>query len=192
MMMRCLVYACLIVTVAACNRGTPATTTTPKNSVAQDGCATTSAALAKVVTPAGEENTQPDLASAIETRCSEDRWTPDARTCLAAARSNASIEECSYKYLTQEQADKLATVWPTDPGTREALAKMDEFTIAMCACTDAACAQRVSDDMTRWSQEMARTQRRPPKMTAADTERAAAIGEKMGRCMQNAMSQGSP
>ncbi len=190
--MRQIVYVWLVAMAAACNRGTPATTTTPTNSVEHDDCATSSAALAKLFTPPGEEAARPNLESTIATRCTEDHWTPAARNCLTAATSDAAVNECAYKHLTQEQADKFADVLPSSPGTREAMAKMDEFKVAMCACADAACAQRVADDMTRWSQEMARDQRPQPKMSEEDVKRAAAIGEEMGQCMQRAMTQAGP
>src|SRR5690606_38233625 len=102
------------------------------------------------------------------------------------------VHDCAYKHLTQEQADKLADALPSEPGAREAMAKMNDFKVAMCACVDAACAQRVADDMTRWSQEMANDRRPPPKLSEDEVKQAAAIGEEMGQCMQKAMSQGAP
>lgn len=191
-MMRQIVYVWLVAMAAACNRGTPAATTTPANNVAQDDCATSSAALAKVLTPPGEEAAHPNLASTIATRCTEDQWTDAARTCFTSVTSDSAVHACAYKHLTQEQADKLADVQPSGLGAREAMAKMNDFKDAMCACADAACAQRVADDMTRWSQQMARDQRPPPKMSKGDVKQAAAIGEEMGQCMQKAMSQGAP
>src|SRR4029078_1684440 len=75
-------------------------------------------------------------------------------------------------------------------GAGEAMAKMSEFKDEMCKCKDAKCAQDVSDTMTKWSQEMSKTQKEPPKMNEADQKKAAALGEEMGKCMQTAMGAG--
>jgi hypothetical protein len=69
-----------------------------------------------------------------------------------------------------------------------AMAKMTEFKEAMCACKDADCAKKVSDEMTKWSQEQSKNQKEPPKMSEADTKKAAALGEELGKCMQTAMA----
>ncbi len=67
-----------------------------------------------------------------------------------------------------------------------AMAKMASFKDRMCACKDVACATKVSDDMTAWAQDEAK-RGNPTRMSQADTKRAAAIGDEMGRCMQAAM-----
>jgi hypothetical protein len=74
-----------------------------------------------------------------------------------------------------------------------AMAKMTEFKDQMCKCAehDTKCAQTVSDAMTKWSQEQAKNQKEPPKMSEEDTKKAAAIGEEMGKCMQAAMGAGA-
>ncbi|HEY5925916.1 MAG TPA: hypothetical protein VIV11_29715 [Kofleriaceae bacterium] len=79
-------------------------------------------------------------------------------------------------------------------GSGEAMAKMTEFKDRMCKCAehDAKCAQGVSDEMTKWSQEQAKNQKEPPKMSEEDTKKAAAIGEEMGKCMQKAMTPEAP
>lgn len=187
-----LAYVWLVTMVAACGGGTPAPTTPPTNTVAHDDCATTSTALAKVFIPPGEEATHPDVDAIIAARCNEDRWTAEARDCLTAAKADSAVRECTYKHLTQEQADKLAEVLPSGASTREAIAKMTELKDKMCACQDAACAQRVSDEMTQWGQQMVRDQRDPPKMSEDDIKKASEIGEQMGRCMQKAMTPSAP
>jgi Sec-independent protein translocase protein TatA len=69
----------------------------------------------------------------------------------------------------------------------EAMAKMSEFKDRMCQCAehDAQCAQNVSDEMTKWSQEQSTT---AAKMSEEDTKKAAAISEELGACMQKAMT----
>src|SRR5688572_304376 len=73
-----------------------------------------------------------------------------------------------------------------------AMAKMTEFKDEMCKCKDAKCAQDVSDKMTKWSQEQSKNQKEPPKMSEADTKKAAEIGEALGKCMQTAMGAAPP
>jgi hypothetical protein len=69
-----------------------------------------------------------------------------------------------------------------------AMAKMSEFKDAMCKCSDAPCAQKVSDDMTKWSQEQSSKSTAAAKMSEADTKKAAEISEELGKCMQKAMT----
>jgi hypothetical protein len=68
------------------------------------------------------------------------------------------------------------------------LQKMAELKDEMCKCKDAKCAQDVSEQMTKWSQEQAKNQKQPPKMSEADTKKAGEIGEALGKCMQEAMA----
>ena len=65
---------------------------------------------------------------------------------------------------------------------------MERFTDEMCNCRDPQCSQRVVDEMTRWSQEQAKSDAEAPPMSEEDTKRAVEIGERMGACMQNAMA----
>ena len=70
---------------------------------------------------------------------------------------------------------------------REAIAKMASFKDEMCSCTDTACAQRVSDDMARWSQEQAQQHGPAASMSPEETQQTTQLGEAMGKCMQRAM-----
>ena len=70
------------------------------------------------------------------------------------------------------------------------MAKFQEFADQMCRCSDAACAQKVSDDMTKWSVEMSKRQPVPHKLNEQQMKDATAIGTKMGECMQKAMTAG--
>jgi hypothetical protein len=62
------------------------------------------------------------------------------------------------------------------------MAKMLEYKALMCACKDAACAERVGNAMTHWSEQLAKQQTVPPNMNAADTKRATAITEATFEC----------
>jgi len=68
-----------------------------------------------------------------------------------------------------------------------ALEKMDSFAEKMCRCSDPRCAQDVADEMTKWAQEQS-AKLSSNKLSEDDQRRAMAIGERMGRCMQQAMS----
>lgn len=167
---------------------------TPSGSAAPGpgDCAAAAEALLQVL---GNEAPTADRSKArteVDTHCTDDRWTAEARDCFGAARSPEAVHACGYNHLTQAQQDKLdkATSELGRAQAGRALEAMERFRDQLCACKDPACVQRVSDEMTRWSQEMSRTQRNPPKMSDQDVERATAIGEKMGQCMQAAMGAG--
>jgi hypothetical protein len=63
----------------------------------------------------------------------------------------------------------------------------------MCACADAACAQKVSDEMVAWSQDMAKKydNASTPTMTEDEQKQAQEIGTRMGSCMTKAMGASS-
>jgi hypothetical protein len=68
------------------------------------------------------------------------------------------------------------------------MAQFSVFSDQMCACRDKACVDKVTDEMTRWSQEMAKQDQAPPHMSEEQIKAATEIGERMGKCMQSAMS----
>ena len=80
---------------------------------------------------------------------------------------------------------------PATPNER-ALAAMKDFEGKMCACTESECANRVSNEMTKWSQEEAKRQNEPVKLSDEEMNRAVEIGTHMGECMQRAMTAGQP
>ena len=71
-------------------------------------------------------------------------------------------------------------------GSGAAMAKMTEFKDKMCACKDADCAKKVNDEMNTWSQEQAKNQKEPVKLSDADQKKATEIGTQMAECMQKA------
>ena len=68
-------------------------------------------------------------------------------------------------------------------GAGEAMAKMSDFKDQMCKCKDAACAQKVNEDMTKWTNDTTKDNK-DMKMTDEENNKAKAIGEEMGKCMQ--------
>ena len=77
---------------------------------------------------------------------------------------------------------------PPPPKTREdiAIEKMGEFRDAMCKCGagDKDCAQKVSDEMTKWAEAQPRSEEPEPMKRMSDAEQ---IGKEMGECMMKAM-----
>lgn len=73
------------------------------------------------------------------------------------------------------------------------MAAMRRFKDEMCACTvgDSACAQRVSDGMTKWAQEHYKDSD-VDKMSDDDMRAATDIGMEMAKCMTQAMSPSTP
>lgn len=83
---------------------------------------------------------------------------------------------------------------PTAPDERstiaDAIEKLGQFADDMCACTDKTCADTVTQDMTRWSAEMAKD-RDELKPTPEEMEQATRAAERLSKCMMTAMSAGS-
>lgn len=171
--MRSLVLALALV---GCG-GKSAQQQTMSNSAATTSCADTAKAIG------GK-----DVAT-IEKRCTDDNWTEAARGCFLAAKSDEERDKCSFTTLTGQQAEQLAQV---RSNFGEALDKMQAFTDQMCQCKDAPCAQQVSENVTKWAEEMSKQYKEPPKMSEADQERASKIGERMGKCMQDAIAASTP
>lgn len=75
----------------------------------------------------------------------------------------------------------------------DAIAKMQEFTDEMCACTDKTCADAVAAKMTQWSQEMTQLHREEDmKPSEEDIKEMTAVAERLGKCMMTAMAPGGP
>ena len=75
-------------------------------------------------------------------------------------------------------------------GAGEAMAKMTEFKDKMCACKDSKCATGVQEEMTKWSQEMAKNagDKKPEPMSEDDQKKYTEATTKMAECAQKAMS----
>ena len=73
-------------------------------------------------------------------------------------------------------------------GVPAAIAKMSGFRDAMCACADKACVQRITEDIGRWGQELARESEEKLSPTESETKQMAAIAESLAKCMNAARS----
>ena len=84
--------------------------------------------------------------------------------------------------------------WQQPPAQDErieaAVDQMEQFTDELCACRDSICAQRVQERMSRWANDMAKENART-KPDKATQERMTKVGERMGACMQKALSSSS-
>jgi len=177
--------------VAACG-GKPATAVEAPKNAAEPDCAGAASVLVKAVAKKDAKADPAAVTAEVTKRCKEDHWTEDAVSCMSVAHDKGNVHDCGYNHLTGAQADKLGEVTAslTTMTAAAALDKMAELRDMMCACHDSACAEHVADVMTKWSQEMAKEWKDPPKMTEDDQKRAGDIGEAMGKCMQAAMSTG--
>ncbi len=73
-------------------------------------------------------------------------------------------------------------------GSNEAFEKTSAFADQMCACKDADCVKKVTDDMTKWSTEFAKNAK-PGDVAAPDpeeTKKFEEVTKKMTKCMMDA------
>lgn len=74
----------------------------------------------------------------------------------------------------------------------EVMAKMTQLRDAMCLCKDKACADKVQDDLNRWSAENAKNaDDRPERPDEATMKKMQEVGTRYGECMTQAMN-GAP
>lgn len=117
--------------------------------------------------------------------CEQKEWSDVVRTCLDAAATKEAVVACGKQNSIQSD------LFAERPDFAALIGKMTEFKNRFCACTDAKCAEQVSNDLTAWGQEIQKTMPEPPKFTDEQTKQMAAIGEEMGKCMQKSMG-GAP
>jgi len=115
-----------------------------------------------------------------------------ARSSPEPAAPHAAAAEPSRAEPTPVASTRPAETAPASaPSASQAvLEEMQDLADRMCDCHDSQCAQKVADELQRWS-EAASKRSDPPPMREEDVQRAGAIGERMGRCMQQVMQNGS-
>jgi hypothetical protein len=76
------------------------------------------------------------------------------------------------------------------PGTSmaDAMAKMGEFKDKMCVCKDKPCADKVVEDMTKWSQEMADSADPDTKVGDDDIKKMRDVTEQFTKCATKLMT----
>jgi hypothetical protein len=77
-------------------------------------------------------------------------------------------------------------------GSDDTTAKLGEFKDRMCKCADKACADKVTDDMTKWGQEAAKTMESDVKPNEDDAKKRQAINEDLIKCQQKLISAATP
>jgi hypothetical protein len=117
--------------------------------------------------------------------CEQQDWPRGARECVNVIKAEADLASCADNFHLAKRG-----LFSTD--FADAMKAMRRFKDSMCMCKDTACAQKVSDEMTKWSQDMAKDQREPPRMSDEEMKEATELGEAMGKCMQTAMSPPAP
>lgn len=70
-----------------------------------------------------------------------------------------------------------------DSGGGEYVKKMDEFATQACACKDAACATKVSQEQADW---LSKNSALAAKLDAGDAEKITASSSKMAECVTSA------
>jgi hypothetical protein len=71
----------------------------------------------------------------------------------------------------------------------EALSKLEGFKNQICACKDKACAEKVSEEMTKWGEEFQKNNK-DKEPSKEQMEKAAKITEELGECMTKLMTGG--
>jgi hypothetical protein len=78
-------------------------------------------------------------------------------------------------------------------GGSGSIAKMGEFRDQMCKCADKACADKVTEAMTKWGQEANKEGAdKAAKMSEEDTKKAQAVTEEFLKCQQKLMAAAAP
>ena len=68
-------------------------------------------------------------------------------------------------------------------GVAATLARLERFSDEMCGCGDRDCADRVVDDMMRWSHELTSAGEGSPLVSGVQGARAKAAADRVSRCM---------
>jgi len=162
-----------LIVIAGCGKG--------------DKCERAFDKMAPMMKKMADKDDKVDRAKEVE-KCHEElKKHPESEKMIdcVLAISGDPTEESMMKCMQEEGvAHKKEDKGGGDTGAM--MAKMTEFKDKMCACADTACAQKVSDEMTKWSQEQIKGGA-PPKMSEDDTKKATQIATDMGACMQKAM-----
>jgi hypothetical protein len=87
-------------------------------------------------------------------------------------------------------AVSIATFGCKKKGGADVVAKMNEFKERMCACKDKACAEKVNDDLMKWSTEQSKGDKEA-KGTDEDNKKIISISEDMSKCQQKLNDTGA-
>ncbi len=74
------------------------------------------------------------------------------------------------------------------PGELKCAVKMMTYYADLtCSCAEPACVEQVNQEMTKWTEALARTEPSAQKVSAADTERLTTESTRLADCMTDAM-----
>lgn len=118
--MRGMRFVTILLLAAACGGGASKSTATqsmgaptaPVDPIPATGgpdCAVVADKVAPVAR-AEQPDAQDELRAAVRTRCSEDQWSDEARSCFATIENDAELDGCLSK-LTDEQRQAAATTF---------------------------------------------------------------------------------
>jgi hypothetical protein len=107
----------------------------------------------------------------------------------AANLEMISMQKISIAFLA---AVSLASFGcPKKSSSGDAIVRQTEFRDRMCACKDRACAEKVTEDLTRWGQEQAKASGdKIIKMSDDDMKKSAAVSGEMSACMTKILAEG--
>jgi hypothetical protein len=172
----------LVVIVAACGSSPPPPPVASNQCVAIEPSCRTAVEKVRAI-----ENLREHEVTMAIGECDQQEWSLQIRQCVADSRASADVNACATKFNIAKKG-----IFREKASTELAMKVMTKFRDQMCMCKDTACAQKVSDDMTKWAQDIAKDEREPPKFSEDDTKAFTVIGETMGKCMQQAMGAGTP
>jgi hypothetical protein len=172
----------LLVVLAACGSSPPPAPIASNQCVAVEPSCRTAVEKVRAVAHLREH----EVTMAIG-ECDQQEWSLQIRQCVADSHASADLATCATRFSIAKKG-----IFREKTSTAAAMKAMTKFRDQMCMCKDSACAQKVSDDMTKWGQEMAKEEHDVPNFSEEDTKAFTELGETMGKCMQQAMSGGTP
>jgi hypothetical protein len=122
------------------------------------------------------------------------RWFVLACLIGACWRTEPPVAPSPPPDPTPAEPFRVAERGPDPDSFEDMMSKMGEFRDKMCVCSDKTCADAVTDEMTKWSVEMAK---RADKSVKASTptddqmKEMTAVAQDLSKCMAAAMTAGS-
>jgi hypothetical protein len=129
----------------------------------------------------------PSLASLVKSVAIKAAGSEVVATAQAPEADVATALQELANQTTQTSAAAPARASMSKADVQAEMAKMEEFAGKMCGCKDATCAQRVSEEMTKWGQEEAKKDYKPTTFSDADQKRMTTATERLTKCMTKAM-----
>jgi len=120
-------------------------------------------------------------------QCEVSGWTMPARKCIAAARTTNDLASCEKKFDLGRPS-----LFAEQKFLDEILNAAAQFRDQMCACTDQACARRVSDDMRNYGQEQNLVHPKDPEFSNDELVRYREIMKNVRMCTEKALGVATP